>query len=359
MYSLFRTAPARMAGAYTFGELVYIRRTYADMINSVEQYYHRAPKFVDAKNLFGQLLTHIPQRWDLDDFSYIRYVEDVAEPLTRVFGFTSGSYKGKIHEAGVTLGPATQEVILGTFESFDLNQIKRRWRDLQPLRYLYHTRVDVNLPVLNNTTPGRGYGVSVVNIAMLALQYRYWLRNQMAREDGQRDTVYRFVGGYVLPNAISSYLDIAFFNRLSRQANDIPTPTFPLPHPFYLTDMTQRLDRVGKQISEQSVARSEDLERLAWATPMIVKDNLFNVMALPKQPITRANEWALCIARLPYVKYLVQECLKAPGTDRSQMNEVMISLIESKRDSLFGSVGNNDMVKRYKAEIDHLIAMLR
>lgn len=359
MYSLFRNVPARMAGAYNFGELVYIRRTYADLISSVEQYYHRAPKFVEADNLFGQLLTHIPPRWDLDDFSYVRFVEDVAVPLVRAFGFTSGNYKGKVHEAGVTLGPSTQEVVLATFEAFDINNIKRRWRDLQPLRYLYHTRVDVNLPVLNNTTPGRGYGVSVINVSMLALQRRYWLRNQMERADGLRDSVYRFIGGFVLPNAVSSYLDIAFFNRISRQANDIPTPSFPMPHPFYITDMTQRLERVGKEINAQNASRASDLERLAWATPMIVKDNLFNVMALPKQPITRANEWALCIARLPYVKYLVRECLKATGTDRSQMNEVLVTLMEAKRDSLFGGMGSNDMVKRYKAEVDQVIQMLQ
>jgi hypothetical protein len=123
--------------------------------------------------------------------------------------------------------------------------------------------------------------------------------------------------------------------------------------------MSPRLDSVGRKINEQSIARTEDLERLAWATPMIVKDNLFQVMELPKQPVTRANEWALCIARLPFVKYLVQTCLKAPGTDRSQMNEVLVTLLESRRDSLFGSVGSSELVTKYKEQIDALIAQMK
>ncbi|MFO5836938.1 hypothetical protein ACLBSM_33145, partial [Klebsiella pneumoniae] len=56
---------------------------------------------------------------------------------------------------------------VSTSESFDLKDLNKTWYKLSPVTYLYHTRTDTNLPIMNNTTQGRDYVVTLKNIPML------------------------------------------------------------------------------------------------------------------------------------------------------------------------------------------------
>lgn len=357
MYTLFRNAPSRTSGVYVFPELAYTRRLYGDMREDVKAYYARAPKAVNAKNLFGNLLLHLQIRMDMDDYTFSRMVEDKVAPLEKVFGLVASNSRGRVHQGGVTLGENTSEIVISTYEPFNTENLKANWRKLTPVRYLYHTRTDLNLPIMNNASPVKGYGVTVVNIPMLAVMYRYWLRWQSTVE--QKEVVYRFIGSCVLPNAIDSYLDIAFFNRLARDSLGIGTGKFPNPHPFYLTDMKNRVDMIINAYNAQALQRTRDLEQLAQATPMLVKDNLFEVAKLPNDPVTRQNEWALAIARLPYVKFLITKVLQASGTDRSQLNDVKIALLEARWDNVLSTISDKDLVRAFQSQVDYLTDLLK
>lgn len=356
MYTLFRNAPSRTSGVYVFPELSYIRRMYAEQIEDVKAYYARAPKPVNAKNLFGNILLHYQIRMDLDDYAFSRMIEDKSDALIKAFGLTATNSRGKVFQSGVTLGEKTSEVVIATYEPFDMTDLKKNWRKLTPVRYLYHSRTNLDLPIMNNTTPAKGYGITVVNLPMLAVMYRYWLRWQ-ANAD-QKEVVYRFIGSCVLPNAIDSFLDIAFFNRMARASLGIGTPNHASPHPFYLTDLTPRVDRVINAYHEQSLQRTKDLEQLAWATPMLVKDNLFQLAAIPREPVTRQNEWAISLARLPYVKFLVNRVKQASGTDRSQLNDVKIALLEARWDSVLSTINDAELVEQFKTQVDQLTKLL-
>lgn len=356
LYSLFREDAARGKGGYRYPEMDYIRRVYAGLIKDVKLYYRKAPKAVESKNILANLLLHIPIRIDYDDHNFLRYAEDVGGKVARAFGLTNASVVGKVHE-GLTLGPQTQEVLLITSDDFPLGDMKARWRDLSPLTYLYHTRTDVNLPIMNNTTPGKGYGVAVLNLPMMALMYRYWLKEQATINREQSETVNRFIGGYVLPNAVTSYLDIAFFNRLSRAANKIGTPNFPTAHPFYITDMTGRLDRVISSVLNNT-GTYYDIEDLASNTPMISQQSLYGVLQLPKEPVTRQNEWALALARLPYVKYLIQELKKTERQDQSYLNEIRVSLLEAKWANLGSRIDHPEIARIFKQQMDQVVEMM-
>jgi hypothetical protein len=359
MYDLFKGVPSRKTSAYVFPDLIYVRRMYKGMLEDVKSYYRRNPKFVDGKNVLGNILLHIHMRMDLDDRSFAAMVEDAADPLIKAFGFTSSISRGKSFTSGVTLGEATSEVIVANTESFDFTDLKQNWRELTPLRYLYHSRTDINLPIMNNSTPGKGYGIATLNVPMLAVMYRYWLKMH-APKDGPKDTIYRFIGGFVLPNAIDSYLDIAFFNRLARSAQGIGTPSFPVPHPFYLTDMTPRINSICTVVNEASKQRNKDIEQLAWATPAIANDNLFHVAGIPRDPVTRQNEWAIILARLPYVKYLVSQALSgAQDIDRAALGKIKVALLEAKWDNTVGTVGDPELAKLYRTQVEQVLELLK
>lgn len=357
MYDLFKGVASRKTSAYVFPDLIYVRRMYGGMLEDVKSYYRRYPKHVEGQHIFAGLLKHLHIRMDLDDRSFAAMVEDTVDPLIKSFGFCSSISRGKSFTKGVTLGEATSEVIIANSEAFDCTDLKQRWRELTPFRYLYHSRTDLNLPIMNNKTAGKGYGVATLNIPMLAVQYRYWLR--MYAEADAKDSLAKFIGGYVLPNAIDSYLDIAFFNRLARSAQGIGTPNYPTPHPFYLTDMSPRIEGICKIVNEASKQRNKDIEQLAWATPVIAKDNLFETAGIPRDPVTRQNEWAVILARLPYVKYLVSQALTGPtGIDRAALGKIKIALLEAKWDNTVGTVGDPELAKIYKTQVEQVLAMV-
>lgn len=358
MHNLFRNPPRRMTGTLTYPRMPYIKRIYHRSVTDVKAYYRRFPKRVDADNILGQLLFHIPRRWDLDDDRYRRFVEDMSSGVMRSFGITTPVNRGRVREGGVSLGPKTDEVLVGTFGTFDTKNAKRDWKNWSPFYYLYHTRVDLGMPIPSNITPGRGAGVSVIDIPMLALQYRYWLKTQDADSREQRESVFRFIGGYVLPNSLDSYLDIAVFNRIARISRDITNPKFPTPHPFYLPDYSRFIDQYGQWLTDTQSTRGSDLEQLPYRTGMVVNERLFDTMRLPRDPVTRQNDWAFQIGRLPYIQYIVDSAIASGSYDRTYVNELYFSLLESSNDNIFSGVGSSRVVKQYRSKIRELIETL-
>ncbi len=354
MHQFFREPPRRKTGALVYPQLAFLRRFYTRSLNDVRAYYRRNPKRVDSDNLLGRILMHIPRRWDLDDERYRRFVEDASVGVARAFNITSSTYRGRVHEAGVSLGPQTDEILIASEGNTDLKRADREWKDWAPFTFLYHTRTDLGMPVPNNKLPGKGWGVSVIDIPLLAIQYRYWLKAKAEQYD-QPESVFRFIGSFVLPNSLASYLDIAVFNRVARLSRGIGMPKYPTPHPFYLADYSGRVDRFGKWLLDSQAWRDVDIEQIPYRTPMLIKENLYQVMELPKDPVSRHNDWALQIARLPYMRYILETGVKQHKGDRTYLNNLYTSLVDASNDSIFSGVGSPAVVKQYRKEIRDLI----
>lgn len=359
MYALFRDQPNRKLGQALDPNMAYVRRTYKTLIHDVKQYYRKAPKYVDSKNMFALIIQQFVINTKVDDNEWVNQVERWSRGFLKDFGITTAINKGRMHPKGVTLGPQTEEVVMASYDKFDTVGLGKRWRELTPVKYLYHTRTDCTLPIMNNSTPGRAFGVIQINIPMLMVQYRYWRRWQESLGVVQFENAYRFVGSYVLPNMIDSFLDIAFFNRLDRQSQGIPTPTFPVSHPFYLTDLTPKLVRLEEFINFEAILKGIEVEGLAAIVPMLVDANLFETLKLPREPVTLQNQWAITLARLPAIRYLCRMVLRNHGYDASQLNAIMIDLIEGSHDQIFNTMGNTEYVKQFRKQIQELIRELK
>lgn len=358
MYTLFRDDPIGSKGVVLDPNRPYLQRQFKQQLRDVTNYYRRHPKVVDSRNLFALIISHFVLEFRSDDAAWAKKVEDQARGLIRTLGITDAINRGKIFDKGVTLGPQCEEVVMSSIERFDTTGIRSRWRDLQPVRYLYHSRSDINLPIMNNKTPGRGYGVLMINIPMLMVQYRHWVYSTYGPVDGDSVNFYKFIGGYVLVNSLESYLEIAYFNRLSRQAYNLPTTKYPLPHPFYIPDYTRNVDAIAKRTIEQRVMFTGMVTELAHSTPMLLKDNLWQIVQLPRGPVTLQNEWALALARVPFIKYLVDSVKQAPGYDRTQTNEILHDLREAMHSQSLRMAGSSPMMQRLWKDVEDLIREL-
>lgn len=348
MYRLFRELPLNKLGAIRDVNLPYIRRIYAGLIKDVQTYYRKRPKHIASNNLFAEIIKQFVVEFRSDDFTYANKVEKQMDRLISAMGLTSPVHRGKIFQ-GITLGQKAHEVVIASYDEFPTQGLGRTWRELKPLRYLYHTRTDVQLAIQNNSTPGKAYGVVMVNIPMLLVQYRYWLRWQQGL--GEPETVespMRFVGAFVLPNAIESYLEISWFNRLARNAKGIPNAKYLSPHPFYVTDMSDRLEKLATFTNNIAITKAVGLQAAAAAVPGITNETLFETVQLPRSVVTLQNEWAIAMARLPYIQYLTWLLKKDGRYDRSELNSVVIDLMETVYDSTFRQFGNNEFVKQFQ-----------
>lgn len=358
MYALFNRPPIRNVAAISFPDLPYLRRAYQDVMDDVRNHYHFYPKRVDGDHRLGSLLKHLPRRWDLDDHRYLHFVDSASEGLSRTYQFTSPTHRGRLYENGLTLGKDCVEAVIDHYAGVpkDLN-VPGAWRHWEPLKYLYHTRTDLRMPISNNQQQGKGYGVVTLDIPLLALQYRYWLKTQKRGDKEelaqQPDSVFRFLGSFPLPNLVGSYLDIAIFNRLTRIANNLPVHSYPSPHPFYVMDLSQRIDGLLHRVVATNDQRRGDIQIFAGTTPMIVNATLQQVMVLPNMPVNRNNEWALMLARLPYLKYIVEHGIVPQQGDRQMTNEVYEALFDSGVDNLFSGVGSSSAVSMIR---DTLVA---
>ncbi len=358
MYSLFRDNPIGSKGYTLDPKRPYIQRQVKQQIQDVTNYYRRFPKIVDSKNLLALILGHFVLEFRSDDAQWAKKVEDQSRGFIRTLGLCDAVNKGKIFEHGATLGPQCEEVVISSIERFPTDKLKSTWRELKPLRYLYHSRSDINLPIMNNKTPGKGYGVLLINIPMLLVQYRHWVFSNFGPTEPEAINMYKFIGAYALVNSLESYLEIAYFNRLSRMAYGMPATKYPLPHPFYIPDLTPVTDSMAKNTLSQRGMRTGMVTELAQMTPMLLSDTLWNVLQLPRGPVTIQNEWALALARVPYIKYLVDSLKHAPSMDRTQTNEILNELRESLHSQALKQNGNTPMMQRLVKDIEDLVREL-
>jgi hypothetical protein len=359
MYLLFRDGQTANNAKVIDPSRPYIQRQVKQQLQDVTSYYRRFPKLVDASNLFNLILSHFVLEFKSDDYTFARNVEQLSRGLIRNLGITDATNRGRIFLKGVTLGPDCEEVVISSIERFETDGLKSKWQELKPVRYLYHSRSDINLPIMNNRTPGKGYGVISINIPMLMVQYRHWVWRNLGPVDSDEINQYKFIGSYVLVNSLESYLDIAYFNRLARMASNLPSTKYPLPHPFYIPDLTPVVDKMAKNTLTERAGKAYGIEQLADITPMLVKQSLYEVLQLPKGPVTLQNEWALAIARLPYIKYLMLGLLQAPSFDKQQTNEILFELKESLHSQAFSANGNSPMIQRFLKDVKDLIELLQ
>ena len=357
MHELFTGSPARKGGTSSFPELAYLRRVYEQVFEEVRQYYRVNPKRVGADNFLGKLLKMLPLRWDLNDEDYFHYIDDYSAGVTRAFGIVSPVHSGRVHEKGVTLGDKSNEIVVLNNGTYQSELMGSQWVKLPTYEYLYHTRTDIRAPIMNNTTPGPGYGVGALNLPLMALQYRKWLKLR-GEGEGQTESVFRFVGGVVLPNAVESFFDIAVFNHLNRKYMGSGIPKLVSPHPFYVVDVERRVDQLCDNIIKDLPRRNDDIERLMWSIPMVVNPKLWDVMELPDEPVTRNNEWALAIARYPYVRFAVEAAVRTTSGDRSYLNEIHESVYGLLRDRVFSGKGSMEFVKDAEGKMNTLLDRL-
>lgn len=289
-------------------------------LNKIIQYRRGLVRRVPADHLLLRLLETLGVSVHQTDQEYVWEVSDNALRIANAFQLTSMWGHGHPFTPGIFYGPDMNEVLIANLDDFDVKEAVVAWEDLQPIRVISHPYNDLALPTLDGKGEGLegipGWAVFAVNIPMLALQYKCWVAAYVTgKEDPAPNTL--FLGQYPLANLLHSHLDLSLYNRLQALDFEEPTQVLKNTNPFYLNfQQAGQLDRTVNYALDFMDRASYSFDDWLDCVPQVSASNVHHWLALPDLAFVSQTEWAIFLARLPTMAWLLRHNAKV-GSHRN------------------------------------------
>lgn len=365
MYSLFQYDPKIEYGTVHLSEWTYLKDGLTRNLVTVLNHYRHNSYSVAADHLLVQLLQSINVPLSLSLDRYFANVNPVALSLASPFRLTSPINSGKIFN-GTFYGKGNQEVLIAVDEWFDAEKVAKDWENITPVRVIRHPFSDLELNIPNGRIKSQEQGVVVVaiNIALLAVQYRSFyyaeLNKQKADPTYVPGNMMQFVYMFVLPNMLGSHLDYVLFNRISNHLRHIPNHKTRPGHPMMLTDYSRQVATVQLRMLEVLKRSNYSFGATLYFLPAVVRENMERALLVPDVAPTRAVLWALILARLPALLFLIDTAKYGTRMrNQKEADEIGETLARLKRQRVFDSVLPAELYEETMATIDEVVEKMK
>ena len=342
LFDIFQSISLHPSSQRQPPEFDYVKRIYLRELLGLQEYYHNRVYAVRNQNLLVRLLAHVDTPMDYTADRYVEVTRIRAPYIVKAFKLTSEIDYGVVH-AGVFYGPGTDEVLLYDDTYFDPIYAERNWKRITAVTPIWHPRSDMGFMLPNGraTSTDTGLAVTGINLPMLALQYRCFLREQMIKQqhgDGLLGASH-FIHMYVLPNMMYAHTDIIVMNRLMRIYYDLPMGMAKHKHPFPIVSYENKLDSVLKKIITDYKNIPMQYDWLLSAMPAISNIDMAHAMLIPEIAPTRQIWWAMMISRLETISFLIdlggEESIRRNGIHLNRLNRDLRRL---KRENIYDQV---------------------
>lgn len=222
------------------------------------------------------------------------YVRNAARAMAPALRVTSDNSRGTCYEGEFI--PDCSESIIFTYDSFD----KSNWKDLEPVKYLYHTGTNINYE-FGATKIKTAFAFISINVPMLINQYLSWYHD-CRRQDITPD-IHHFVNRYPIFNSLKSYMDISLFNRHyytvdSRvYLDDDKVNTYPTPA------IEDKVEHVKEKVFDELGAKDHTFGGYLYSVPSFFNDNALDIVDMPFIVSSQYTNWFIFAARAPYLHY--------------------------------------------------------
>lgn len=271
-------------------------------------YYHRASQAVGSSHLLVRLITALGVPYSQDINRYYANIRESCLSTTKILGLTSTINKGSLFR-GVFYGPGSREAIIAHEESFDPDWANQNWRDLQPIQVIRHARTDLGLIPPNGKNVGIEDGVAVIliNVPMLAIQYRAFRINEARNEavlGVQPRALPVFLQMYPLANMLRSHIDIAIFNRYRAFFYGSPIGVCQKDVPFFVSDYERRLNSYIETNLKQMASDQLSFIEVMRNIRLLSSEDIYERTMLPDVAPTRQIVWALTLGCMDLLEFL-------------------------------------------------------
>lgn len=337
MYTVFNTVPRIGSVNITNIDLGYVRKVVLDQVARYKEYRYQTAGYIKSDHLLLKILNSITVDFDGDLLSYQNKVASQVNRLSGSMGLCNSAHHGKVFDKGTFYGDNVSEVIISVDDSYTPRELWDNWENLPSVRALSHPVHGATVLELDGSLKiPRGNGevhlaVMELNIPLLACQFQLWKmanRSRSARGEVIPDSY--FISQVVLPNLLLSHLDIAVLNTIGYIAGMSGTFEVKTNLPFYLTDVTGRMEKGLEDVLKRFLGQTMTFNDILTNIPCFGKDSLLEAIVMPDLAFTQQVVWALTIARLPLVAFL----LKVNAENNNAKNDMILtrfrrSLIEA------------------------------
>jgi hypothetical protein len=331
-------------------------------LDQVQKYYYNRPHAVKSHHFLVRLLNNIgvPYSHQLERFHSI--VEARALSMSVGFKMTSPISKGSLFN-GIFFGEGSAEVLIASDESFNPYLAHQNWRVLQAVTVISHPKSDLGYTLANGKKSGTDTGISfiVINIPMLAIQFRAYMESQQIRSetyDVNPQTVAQFIHMHVLPNMMKSQVNQALFNRAYNIAFSAPMGESVKSHPFMLLNYEDRVDKVYRHLCNYLKGNERDMRAMLKSFPCIGGD-FHSLMKLPELVPTRQYVWVEVLSRIKVIDFLTElspsRCL---NKNASEINEITRMLKYYRNDSIL-NVLPREIADDYSLAIENILKKVK
>lgn len=308
MYDLLKSPVNSRGGGLALSQFDRVRLGLERNIRMIHDYYRNNPRYLNSSHFLVKLIAAFNVSHRLDDDIFVGKIDDWSMDLAMALKMTSATYRGKLFKPGHFYGPLVNEVIIANADPFDVKEAAANWPDLQPIRVLAHPFSDVDMAIPNGKSHTQEGGIAVItiNIPMLALQYKCWRRQDLARVNETPQTIMQFISEFPLPNMIESQTNIAILNRAMVAFFGGRTPRPQSAHPFYMTNWGDEIDRAVAYWFKFVSGKSLRFPEMLLSLPTVGRNDMLRTLQLPAESFTMQLQWAVVMARLPLTTFLVQ-----------------------------------------------------
>jgi hypothetical protein len=312
MIDLFRVESNLNVGIMRPPEWPFIERGFQKNIDKVIDFHHTYNRGVKSNHFLIRLLHSIGVPKTLELERYYALVDAMSLNLSMHFKMTSSIYKGTFHK-GIFYGNDNPEILLATDDYFDFDYVDRNWKTVNAVTTLIHPKSDMELHLPNGEAYSNENGLAIIliNVTMLAVQYRaFWREQQRKPDDAPTKSIMQFIGGYVIPNMLPKQTDICFFNRLVNRFYKIEDGlNIPFrSHSFMLTDYSKYIDLAIDKILINIEKTNKRFDVVLKQIPSFYNEDMLKTLMVPDFPPTVQVSWSILLSRLKSINFLFDIC---------------------------------------------------
>jgi len=328
---------APVSGVISPSDINYLRRLYVFNKDSIENYYQDRNFAVKNTHILSRILEHFPTYLSYDSYRYLDFANDKTKYLAKHFKFTSDIEKGIVHPSHF-FGNEGEEIIISSYENFNVQDVERDWKRARAINILKHNRNDTKLlvPIGNDDGSRSGLDVILINIPKLSIKYREFIKDQAIKPDEESIVLNKnhFVIKYVLSTMMEDEIDHVFLNKVMDRfyGQEEVTPKFK--HRFKIFEPHTQINRYVDHTLDVITNKRLDFVNILHNIQLIFRIDASELLALDDLGVTRQVRWAVLASRLNYMLFLY-DVAKNKDLNRHYLNDWKRLATRALRDNVF------------------------
>lgn len=321
MYRLFTEQLFR--GRRISPEFIQARSKYQDTLEKAVRYYSTNNVWINNDHPLVRMVNGFDIDTKQSDGAVYRRYTSRADEISAGLGITTYRNIGEMVD-DVFYG--NNCILIATeFEDFSaLDNDWTRWAPVRPLTFQF-TSLKPVLPNLIKDTGKTDYSVVGIDIALLAVQYKNWLKEEQRKPEAERYGTTVFISQFVLPQMLPYQADIVMRNRyLSLALGNKMYDTLP-DTPFLTLLYEAEFDKGMMDLIKELRRGTPTFDEITEALPMITADVYADAVPESVRVLSIYSYWATFLIYLDWA-FVILRSVDDINMDEGQINNSIRSV---------------------------------